>query len=194
MFAEGWEGCRRMARAIIEVLNSCTDGAVANVGRALASLKLRFKERVERLDRFDHAGGERLLWVVIACRVIGPLGDLDELHNPVFNVESKALAPPDDTFPIRAGVDQLHPEAFGEDSRRVAHHRDELLLVDTLVLRPGIHHRAIVDTVDDHLIDAELLQGVHFLKIARHLTRGSGGRKSAGKPDDEDLLARNTLH
>ena len=60
----------------------------------------------------------------------------------------------------------------GEAAARVAHHCEEAaLLVHALVLSPSVHHRAIVDAVDDHLVDAELLEVLCGRNVARHLPR-----------------------
>ena len=50
-----------------------------------------------------------------------------------------------------------------------------------LVLLPGVHHGAVVDGDDVHLVDPRLLKlalDLGFLE-ARDLARGSGGRESA---------------
>merc|ERR1719191_1362340 len=76
---------------------------------------------------------------------------------------------------------------------RVAHHLDVLGARDSLVLGPSGHHRAVVHTVDNHLIDAERLELVSIVLVARDLAAGSGGRKCAGQAHQYHLLARDAV-
>ena len=66
---------------------------------------------------------------------------------------------------------ERHAERARDGAARIAHHRDEALLVYTLVLRPRVHHCTVIDAVDDDLVDAQRLQALCLLKVARHLPR-----------------------
>ena len=62
-----------------------------------------------------------------------------------------------------------------------------------LILCPSLHHRAVVDAVDDDFVDAERLEVRLLLKVPWHLPRGSGGGEGARKTEEDDLLVGNTL-
>ena len=143
----------------------------------------------------DRIGGAH---TVISCRVLlarrTDLGDTHNLDGAVVDVEGKALATLVPEHLHRSRVVERHAERAGEAAARVAHHCEEAaLLVHALVLSPSVHHRAIVDAVDDHLVDAERLEVLLRLKVARHLPRRSGGRESARKADNDHFLAGDTL-
>ena len=64
---------------------------------------------------------------------------------------------------------------------------------DLLVLGPSAHDRRVVDAVDHHLVDSLLAELVASVLVSGNLHLGSGGRESARKADDDDLLVGNVL-
>ena len=130
--------------------------------------------------------------VLLAGRTL--LRDLRELDGAVLDVEGEALAALIPQLAHRTRVVERHAKRAGDAATRVAHHRDEAaLLVDTLVLGPSVHHRAIVDAINDHFVDAKRLEVFRLLKVAWHLPRGSGRGESSRQADNNDLLAGDAL-
>lgn len=87
-----------------------------------------------------------------------------------------------------------HVELNSELRGGITHHRDESSCrVEILVIAPGLHDRAVVHAVHDHLVHASCLQSVRVLKVTRDLRRRSGGRKGAWQANQDDVLAGGAL-
>ena len=81
---------------------------------------------------------------------------------------------------VRFALARQHDaERLGQSRLHVSHKLDEVRAREALVLLPRLHHRAVVDAVDDDFVDAERLEVRLLLKVPWHLPRGSGGGECA---------------
>lgn len=168
--------------------------------RLAAGLELALAAAIVRLNGVKHGGGQRHLRVVVTRRILLPfrpraLGHADNLGDAINKVDSKALAArgrgPEKA--VRARVVEDHPERFRELTCRIAHEQNEFGPGNTLVLGPSFHHRTIVHTEDNDLIDPEVLELVSVLAVARNLAVGSGGCESARQAHEDDLLTHDAF-
>ncbi|EJK61195.1 hypothetical protein THAOC_18359, partial [Thalassiosira oceanica] len=118
----------------------------------------------------------------------------------VHGVQRESLAPPDDAHGLRARVCQLHVELARQLTRGIPEECDSALAVVRLAvlhslsapetyqaLSPSRHHSAIVDAVDDYLIDPGLrMKLVLKLQIGWDLLIGSPVRQRSN--DKSQLL------
>ena len=93
-----------------------------------------------------------------------------------------ALASFDQAKALWPRMVELHTQRFGELRVWVAHEVDEGR-VAALVKFPGVHHRSVVDTVDNHLVNTQILQLILMLKESRYLDGGSGRCECTRKPN-----------
>merc|ERR1719428_423230 len=76
---------------------------------------------------------------------------------------------------------EYHAYPSGEPALRVSHESDAATLLNAQVLRPTFHDSAIVDAVDNDLVNALGLQLTESLHVLRYLHRRSAGRESTGQ-------------
>mmetsp|Transcript_44807 Transcript_44807/g.129605 ORF Transcript_44807/g.129605 Transcript_44807/m.129605 type:complete len:219 (+) Transcript_44807:223-879(+) len=150
--------------------------------------------RLEQRKNVLHKGLLRdgACWVGIASRVVWPFAHLDVLDNAVVDNKHKALAPGVAESMLWPGMVHAHADGLRELAPRVRQESDDRAF-HALILRPSLHHSTVVDAVDQHLIDALLLQLSLLAQIARDLHRGSAGREGAWQTQNDHLLALRAL-
>ena len=114
------------------------------------------------------------------------------LDDAVDDVHGEALAAVVAEHGHGSGVVQDQAEGLGELAAGVSEEGD-VGSGDLHVFGPSAHDGAVVHAVHEDLVDPGSLKAVLPAKVARDLARGSGGGESAGKTNDEGLLAGETL-
>mmetsp|Transcript_8491 Transcript_8491/g.30546 ORF Transcript_8491/g.30546 Transcript_8491/m.30546 type:complete len:231 (-) Transcript_8491:30-722(-) len=150
--------------------------------------------RLEQRKDVLHAGlrRDRALRVVVSGGVAIRLAHLDVLHDAILDDEHEALAPGVAQSVLGAGVVHAHADGLRELAPGVRQERDDRA-IHSLVLRPRLHHGAVVHAVDQDLINALGLQVNLLAQIARDLHRGSAWREGTRQPQDDDCFALRAL-
>eukprot|EP00304_Pavlova_gyrans_P009922 CAMPEP_0206032606 /NCGR_PEP_ID=MMETSP1466-20131121/53_1 /ASSEMBLY_ACC=CAM_ASM_001126 /TAXON_ID=44452 /ORGANISM="Pavlova gyrans, Strain CCMP608" /LENGTH=203 /DNA_ID=CAMNT_0053406733 /DNA_START=296 /DNA_END=903 /DNA_ORIENTATION=- len=135
-------------------------------------------------DGVNHGSGR----VSPARRILLRVGDGNVLHHAVLDDHRRALATSVAEDAHGPSVGELQVERLGQLATRVREERDHRAS-NARVLRPGLHHRTIVDAKDEHLVDPLGLESRLLLKVVGDLLRGSHGGEGPGQTKENRLLA-----
>lgn len=128
----------------------------------------------------------------VTRRIILGFRDCHVLDHIVDNVHSKALAASNDAHTNGTRVRELHVHSPGELAGRIAHEGDHGTL-DSLILRPSVHHGSVVHAIDQYFVNSSFLESVLILEVARNLHGRSRGCERPGQTDDEQVLVGGVL-
>jgi len=107
------------------------------------------------------------------------LADVERGNHTIDDEGSVALAAQISEVGHRTWVRHLHPERLGQLGASVREERHDRAS-DALVLRPAVHHRAVVDAVDQHLLDPGCLELVLSCKVSPAVHIGKKGSERGG--------------
>mmetsp|Transcript_70139 Transcript_70139/g.196312 ORF Transcript_70139/g.196312 Transcript_70139/m.196312 type:complete len:266 (-) Transcript_70139:470-1267(-) len=125
---------------------------------------------------------------VLALGNANVFGDVERLDLTLVDESAETLAATRAEFAARAWVGHLYAERLGELTARVAHERDDALVIDALVFGPSIHDGSVVNAEDDNLVDPHLRKSHHLFLVAGDLARGSRGSERTREADKDHLL------
>mmetsp|Transcript_129290 Transcript_129290/g.402163 ORF Transcript_129290/g.402163 Transcript_129290/m.402163 type:complete len:256 (+) Transcript_129290:236-1003(+) len=140
----------------------------------------------------ERLGRDGALGVVVSRGVVCRLAHRHVADDAIVAHEDEALAAPAAERVPRPGVRHEHADGLRELAPRVGKEGDDGAL-HALVLGPRLHHGAVVHAVDEHLVDAGLLQLRGPVQISRNLHRGSAGGESPWQAHDDHLAALRAL-